>query len=299
MKSLEKTMEPACRITRYDCPQDKTKLDALIEIAKQQQDSFESIFPWNQGCTAPRHYVAQRADGTICGWAAVVPRTSNPRRPDKATYKFLYLSEISVIRTQDESFKGVGKRLHDRLVEDATKEGQDFIYLYPLNEGVKATYINKWGYTPLDGTSLLLYKVKPDREIPVRLIRKLSPTQPGPRFYTTQALTVVQGNPDAEAIVRDRSLARNVQEHKTSLANLGLALNEIAMYELMEEEGTEEEIPTREERQQMIVDIFLAAPKAPELSLKGGRRKTHRRPRRRRTLRKRKVKNGSSVVQRH
>lgn len=274
--------EPACRITRYDCnkPEDKSKLDVLIATAKEQQDAFESIFPWNQGCTAPRHYVAQRADGTICGWMAVIPRASRKYAP-KHTY--LYLSEISVIRKQDESFRGVGRGLHDRLVADAKQEGRDFIYLFPLNADVAKTYVEKWGYTRPGDAKFLLYKVK-DAEVPRALINRLNPKEPGPRRYTVQALEAVQGNPEAEAIVGNRTYAYNVQNDKASLDALDTALNIIATYEMMEEEG-EPDIPSLEERQQMIVDIFLAAPTS-ERSL-GGRRKTRRRhPKRKRKSRR-------------
>lgn len=280
MKSLEKIM--ACAITRYDCdnPDDKKHLETLIAVAKKQEENFTSIFPWNAGCTAPRHYVAQKADGTICGWMTVIPRASRTYAP-KHTY--LYLAEISVTRVQDESFRGVGKRLHDRLVADATAEGRDFVYLYPLNADVAKTYVDKWGYTQLSGAEFLTYKVK-DIEIPPALVRRLNPTLPTPRRYTIEALDAVRGNPEAEAIVGNRTYAYNVQNDAASLDALDKAINAIATYEMMEEEG-EPDIPSLEERQQMIVDIFLAAPKA-ERSL-GGRKKTRRRPRRRRTLRKR------------
>lgn len=271
----------ACAITRYDCetPDDKKRLETLIALAKKQAGNFTSIFPWTAGCTAPRHYVAQKADGTICGWMTVIPRASRTYAP-KHTY--LYLSEISVTRVQDESFRGVGRRLHERLVADATAEGRDFVYLFPLNTDVAKTYAT-WGYIQPNGAEFLVYKVK-DIAIPPTLLKRLNPTMPTPRRYTIEALDAVRGNPEAEAIVGNRTYAYNVQNDQASLDALDKAINIIATYEMMEEEG-EPDIPSVRERQKMIVDIFLAAPKS-ERSL-GGRKKTRRHPRRRRTLRRR------------
>ena len=268
---------PACIITRYDCDKDKDKINELVELANDQQASSEgfiSIFPWLGGCDlAPRHYVAQKADGTICGWMTVIPK-------EEGGMKYYYLSEISVIRTQDPSYKGVGIRLQKTLVEDGTKEGMDFIYLYPLTPEVAKTYVEKWGYKKLEPSlEHLFYKLKKDPSKAV--IEKMKPND-NPRRFVSEAWRLMSSNKDTKALFAQKR--RNLLANPKLIDDLKDVLGTIQMYEVWEDDpSTDPEtlatIPTVEERRNMIADVFQKAG--------GGRRKTHRQAKRRRTLRKR------------
>lgn len=269
--------EPACIITRYDCEKDKEKINELVELANEQQatnQGFISIFPWLGGCDlAPRHYVAQKADGTICGWMTVIPRK-------KGKYNFFYLSEISVIRTQDPSFRGVGLRLQNTLVEDAKKEDQDFIYLFPVSPEVAKVYIEKWGYQDL-GSKHLFYIV--NQAPPSYLIEKLSP-KPSHRQLTIQAREIVSGDPAAVAILDKKR--RDVEGSPATLAKLEETINKISTLQMMADEG--EDVDDIDAMRKWIVEVYENAPPFKGEALPGGRRKTRRQAKRRRTLRKRK-----------
>ena len=272
--------EPACKITRYDCSDagQAAEVKRLTDVANVQQEKdhgFVSIFPWLGGCDlAPRHYVAQRADDTICGWATVIPK-------EFKTTKYLYLSEISVIRIPDETFKGVGLRLHDAIVEDATKEGKEFIYLYPLTPAVEETYVKKWGYKKFPAGEFLFYKIKSDPT--PAILDSLKPIEDMPRRLTTEAYARVSWDEKArETLLKNR---RRVLVNQDSLEELAEVLNDIELRESLQEdpEADPESMLTPEEAKDMILGVFERAPPIP-----GGRRKTRRQPKRRRTQRKRK-----------
>ena len=267
--------QPACIITRYDCDKDRDKIKELVDLANEQQDrdhGFISIFPWLGGCDlAPRHYVAQKADGTICGWMTVIPR-------EDGGMKYYYLSEISVIRTPDPSYKGVGIRLQKTLVEDGTKEGMDFIYLYPLTSEVAETYVKKWGYKQLDPSlEHLFYKLKKD---PTKaIIEKMKPND-SPRRFIAEAWKYLSGNKETEALYNEKR--RNLRITDDLINELKDVLGTLQMYEVWEDDPSTDpdllaEIPPVEKRRQMIASVFRRA---------GGRR-TRRQAKRRKTLRKR------------
>lgn len=276
--------EPACKITRYDCKneEESKKITELIKAANEQQDrdhGFVDIFPWHGGCDlAEIHYVAQKTDGTICGWMTVKVRESKGR-------KFLYLSEISAIRIQHESYRGVGKRLHDKLVEDSkTEDGKgfayDFIYLYPVNKIVKATYKDKWGYKDLfpgDAKHEHLY-LKLGAE-PTPAVKEEIQPKDMPRIYTVQAYRYAAAEP------RDESLIKLISKNRRDLLakderveELKNVLGNVELYETMEAQGVEG-VPTLDNRRKMIADVFTRAT--------GGGRRTRRHKKRRQTRRKR------------
>lgn len=279
---------PACIITRYDCDKDRDKIKELIDLANEQQDrdhGFISIFPWLGGCDlAPRHYVAQKADGTICGWMTVIPR-------EDGGMKYYYLSEISVIRTPDPSYKGVGIRLQKTLVEDGTKEGMDFIYLYPLTPEVAETYVKKWGYKQLDPSlEHLFYKLKKD---PTKaIIEKMKPNDSRRRFIA-EAWKYLSGNKETEAIYKENRRNLLITDDLDLINDLKDALGTVQMYEVWEDDPNTDPnilagIPSIEDRRQLIANVFIRAKEQPPKlqSLPGGRR-TRRQAKRRKTLRKR------------
>lgn len=279
--------EPACKITRYECKneEESKKIAELVDVANQQQNEyhgFVDIFPWLGGCDlAEIHYVAQKADGTVCGWMSVKERMWKKR-------KYLYLSEISAIRIQDESYRGVGKRLHDQLVQDSKDpsdpEGKrflyDFIYLYPLNEKVKATYVGKWGYKELfpgDTNHEHLYlKLGAD---PTKALKLDILPKDMPRVYTIQAYRYAAKAPRDEDLIRVIAKnRRDVLEKDERWQELADVIGTVELYESMEAEG--QEVPDLTERREMIAEVFRRA-------TGGGRNKTRRHKKRRQTRRKR------------
>lgn len=273
-------MDPPCKITRLDCddPAQKAEVSKLADKADLQIGSFESIFPWLTRCDlASRHYVAKKDDNTICGWMSV-----NARK--KGNQTFFYLSEISVIRTPDPSFKGVGLRLHQTLVEEAKKEGKDFIYLYPLNEKVKATYTSdKWGYRSLPGDPEHLYYVVAKDPTPSTM-NMLKPKAISPRLYTARAYDVARNllkNDVLTKLVQDRrrSLFSQLRkpENKALLENLKNTLDTIEQNAYVEEDYQLSE----EELKDALQDAILAIPYSPS---QGGTRRLRKR---RQTRRKR------------
>lgn len=269
--------QPACIITRYDCDKDGDKIKELIDLANEQQDrnhGFISIFPWLGGCDlAPRHYVAQKADGNICGWMTVIPR-------EDGGMKYYYLSEISVIRTPDPSYKGVGIRLQKTLVEDGMKEGMDFIYLYPLTPEVAKTYVEKWGYKQLESSVEHLFYIL--KKAPTKaIIEKMKPND-NPRKFVSEAWRLMSSDKETKALFGQKR--RNLLANEELINELKDVLGTVQMYEVWEDDPSTDpetlaQIPSVEERRQMIADVFKRA---------GGRRTlTRRQAKRRKTLRKR------------
>ena len=126
---------------------DKLKADQNGPVAKRLRSDpsippfNEIIQPWSSkfGNDPDWHFVSQAPDGIICGWLTAQLNNNNNR-------KYIYLAEISTRRIKDEYYGGVGKALFDALVAKAKEGKYDFIYLYPMNDGVKNIYI-KWGFS--------------------------------------------------------------------------------------------------------------------------------------------------------
>ena len=126
---------------------DKLKADQNGPVAKRLRSDRsippfnEIIQPWSSkfGNNPDWHFVSQAPDGIICGWLTAQLKNNNNR-------KYIYLAEISTRRIKDKYYGGVGKALFDALVTKANELKYDFIYLYPMNDGVKNIYI-KWGFS--------------------------------------------------------------------------------------------------------------------------------------------------------
>ena len=137
-----------CEITLYHCPEDQPMIARLSSNANAQQarnSGFSiNIQPWKDMCKNDYHYVARdQATGTICGWLTVVMKTYKRS-------KYIYIVEISTRRIRNELYGGVGQQLHNRMIEDATRFGAKFVYLYPLNTAVRDLYMRpEWGYSLL------------------------------------------------------------------------------------------------------------------------------------------------------
>jgi GNAT superfamily N-acetyltransferase len=113
------------------------------------------ITPWESkfGNDPDWHFVSKAPDGRICGWLTAQLKEIDARR-------YIYLAEISTRRIRDELYGGVGRRLHEALLDAARQGGYDFIYLYPVNAKVAAVY-EGWGYSsPVPGIPHQFYVIK-------------------------------------------------------------------------------------------------------------------------------------------
>ena len=284
-------MEPACKITRYDCsdPEQFKRIKELIDAANEQQDKnhgFIKIFPWLGGCDlAPRHYVAQRADGTICGWMTVIPKEQDGT-------KYLYLSEISVTRIREDAFKGVGKRLHETLVQDGKKEGMAFIYLVPVDSTVVKPY-QAWGYFLPEGDVVeegdtkahyMFFSLQRGQPTP-EMMEAIKPKEPEPDEYIDEALARV--DPEEEADLYNLIEAKRdlLKKNPNLVSELKDVIGTIQMYESWEEdestdEDTLESIPPVEERLNMIRAVFEKATGGKRRKTRTRRHKTRKRTKR-------------------
>ena len=135
-----------CEITLYHCPEDEPTIARLSSNANTQQAHNSGFYvyvqPWKGVCKNDYHYVARdKATGIICGWLTIAMKTF------KRT-KYIYIVEISTRRIHNDLYGGVGQRLHNKMIEDATRLGAKFVYLYPLNAAVREIYMRpEWGYS--------------------------------------------------------------------------------------------------------------------------------------------------------
>ncbi len=140
-------------------PQQIAKYTNIVTKQYAAEKNFEDIFPWLWNCQKSPyvHFIAhsKRADGStiILGWLTLLVLEHNGKPHGS-------ISEISTRRVRDEFYGGVGKRLNDAVVAWATKEGLEFLYLWPLNETVRAIYMRpEWGYLPKQEDVRHLFRV--------------------------------------------------------------------------------------------------------------------------------------------
>jgi hypothetical protein len=171
--------ESKCKVARLTCEHDAETLGKFFDIIKAQlagsPENYKDEFPWEKECynSGYVHYIAHgvRADGSpiVCGWMVVLPHND-------ALGKRVYLIGISTRRTRDMFYGGVGQLLHNTLVNDYTREGYDFIHLWPLNDTVRAIYSSAaWGYVSLRediGHMFRILKAPPSEEFLDSLITK-------------------------------------------------------------------------------------------------------------------------------
>ena len=279
---------PTYTVTTYDCATDLPKIEELAALADSKQvgepPPFDPrVLPWTHKCfkghksiRTIRHYVAQKADGTIVGWLLAETRR-------RFTRTYVYLHEISATRVKSPEHAGIGRALHAKLVEDAKRDGALFIYLYPLTEDAAATY-TRWGYhTPKElnygypdvkQQFLALAEKSPDKHafIPTDLLDKLAPPKPELLFTEAHALAIRLGDKELAARIISRA-GRNDPSLNVRLQD---AMETIAVFTDAGEDS--EETLSDDEQLAYLRDLF--PPTA------GGRRKTARNTHRLRFLRK-------------
>ena len=252
------TKPPLCEISRFDCDTHAGTIKGLGAAANAQQSGFSRIFPWKKQCDAGDyerkhiHYVAHartKEGGTvICGWMTAIQKSEFGQN-------YVYISEISTRRIKDEYYGGVGQRLHAHLVEDAKAKGQEFIYLFPLDETVVPIY-EKWGYKtmrPEISHMFLPLHGEPGKA----MLDSLMPPNPRSELYFPHKIAM--RNP------RDGQLLDLMARTRRYIINQPALIRKLADVSLTIE-GTEdaedaEEIPEKERmplaaKRAMITEIF-------------------------------------------
>ena len=142
-------MSERCAITRYVCPADIQTIQQLATAANVQQTAnsgfSKNIYPWKTLCEKGDylHYIARDSTGIICGWLTATVKTF-------ATQTSMYLVEIGTRRIKDALYGGVGQKLHNALLADASAMKCEFIYLYPLDAVAANIYKRpEWAYVQL------------------------------------------------------------------------------------------------------------------------------------------------------
>lgn len=143
-----------CQIIKMEGKMDRQSrlLAAFKNYAERQRNAYVDIFPWQMqmrnsmvmfvaanNLRGLRGACTPTAETKICGWLTAFLE-------EKGGQRVIYLAEISSRSATNASpvFKGIGKKLFDALLQWAKEKNVQFIYLYPLNEKVKALY-ERWG----------------------------------------------------------------------------------------------------------------------------------------------------------
>lgn len=172
---------PKCNIVRLTCKDDLEEINVFTALVKAQlgksSENFKDEFPWEKECYNPDyvHYIAHSKKGNgsrvVCGWCVVLPHSDG-------LGKRVYLIGISTRRTRDELYGGVGQLLHNTILEEYGSAGYDFVYLWPLNDAVRAIYkSDKWGYVELRDDVHHLFRIlnkSPSAEFLESLVKKES-----------------------------------------------------------------------------------------------------------------------------
>lgn len=150
-------------------------INTFVNLAQSQRNAFVDIFPWDsakgqdllmivaatdmmslRACRNRTVTKIPRQTTKICGWLTAIVFNDS-----------VYLSEISSrsATNSNVAYKGIGKRMFDKLVEWCVKNKKDYIYLYPLNERVKDLYESKWGLTPVEFTNAVTHQTKKSKRL--------------------------------------------------------------------------------------------------------------------------------------
>lgn len=70
----------------------------------------------------------------------------------------VYIQQISTRRMRDAYYGGIGKQLHDALLEDAIRKDAMFIHLFPIDMAARAAY-TRWGYVEYEGIKEMFFLI--------------------------------------------------------------------------------------------------------------------------------------------
>jgi len=238
-----KSHDVACGVYHFDCNNEMQKelIERFTKIATKQRHFFYEIFPWKSKCKENWHmFVALRQDPrtqdlVICAWCSV--RFQDLPATDGTMHKTAYIVEVSVRRKKtegavDESYRGMGIKLLQEIIEYSRAHGVSILYLVPSNETVKGLYMSSLQMSEVPETSYL--------------VKSLSDAITVPMMIDVIGLKRSNEIADEKRIFKDslRALPERIRRHfvkKTEAMQLDDKVAVLGEIELMMEEGVSEE----------------------------------------------------------
>jgi hypothetical protein len=175
-----KSQDVACGVYHFDCNNQMQKelIEIFTKIATKQRHFFYEIFPWKSKCKENWHmFVALRQDPrtqdlVICAWCSV--RFQDLPATDGTMHKTAYIVEVSVRRKKtegavDESYRGMGIKLLQKIIEYSSAHGATMLYLMPSNETVKGLYMSSLQMSEVPETSYLVKSLSDAITVPMMI----------------------------------------------------------------------------------------------------------------------------------
>lgn len=175
-----KSQDVACGVYHFDCNNEMQKelIERFTKIATKQRHFFYEIFPWKSKCKENWHmFVAIRQDPrtqdlVMCAWCSV--RFQDLPATDGTMHKTAYIVEVSVRRKKtegavDESYRGMGIKLLQKIIEYSSAHDVSILYLVPSNEIVKGLYMSSLQMSEVPETSYLVKSLSDAITVPMMI----------------------------------------------------------------------------------------------------------------------------------
>ena len=175
-----KSEDVACGVYHFDCNNQMQKelIERFTKIATKQRHFFYEIFPWKSKCKENWHmFVAIRQDPktqdlVICAWCSV--RFQDLPATDGTMHRTAYIVEVSVRRKKtegavDESYRGMGIKLLQKIIEYSNANGVSMLYLVPSNAAVKGLYMSSLQMSEVPETSYLVKSLSDAITVPMMM----------------------------------------------------------------------------------------------------------------------------------
>ena len=169
-----------CGVYHFDCndPAQNELITRFTKLATKQRHFFYEIFPWKSKCKNNWHmFIAVRQDPrtqdlVICAWCSV--RFQDLPATDGTMHKTAYIVEVSVRRKKtegavDESYRGMGIKLLQKIIEYSNAHGVSMLYLVPSNETVKGLYMSSLQMSEVPETSYLVKSLSDAITVPMMI----------------------------------------------------------------------------------------------------------------------------------
>lgn len=175
-----KSEDVACGVYHFDCNNEMQKevIERFTKLATKQRHFFYEIFPWKSKCKDNWHmFIAVRQDPrtqdlVICAWCSV--RFRDLPATDGVMHKTAYIVEVSVRRKKtegavDESYRGMGIKLLQKIIEYSRAHHVSILYLVPSNETVKGLYMSSLQMSEVPETSYLVKSLSDSITVPMMI----------------------------------------------------------------------------------------------------------------------------------
>lgn len=173
-----KTGDVSCGVYHFDCnsPVENKLITRFTKIATNQRGFFYEIFPWKTKCKDNWHiFIAMRQDPrtqnlVICAWCSV--RYQDLPTSDGVMHNTAYIVEVTVRRKKhegvvDESYRGMGIKLLNKIIEYSQTQQVSILYLVPSNEQVKQLYMSSLNMSEVPETSYLVKSLSDAVTVPI------------------------------------------------------------------------------------------------------------------------------------